>query len=66
MPPTIHRHVKFSNILLNEKLQAKLTGFGLSEGVPDDRSEYLSTEVDDCSEYLSTEVVGTVGYLYSE
>ncbi|PON88028.1 Mitogen-activated protein kinase kinase kinase, partial [Trema orientale] len=51
-PPIIHRDVKQTNILLNEKFQAKLADFGLSRAFPTESRGYVSTVV-----------AGTPGYL---
>uniref|UniRef100_F6I3L4 Protein kinase domain-containing protein n=1 Tax=Vitis vinifera TaxID=29760 RepID=F6I3L4_VITVI len=50
--PIIHKDVKTSNILLDEKLQAKVTYFRLSRIMPDENGSHASTAV-----------VGRVGYL---
>lgn len=54
-PPIIHRDVKTANILLNEKMQAKLADFGFSKTFPIESESHISTSV-----------VGTVGYLDPE
>ncbi|XP_074569541.1 putative leucine-rich repeat receptor-like serine/threonine-protein kinase At2g19230 [Curcuma longa] len=54
-PPLVHRDVKTANILLNERLEAKISDFGLTKRFQDDNTDHTSTRI-----------VGTIGYLDPE
>ncbi|XP_058004062.1 putative leucine-rich repeat receptor-like protein kinase At2g19210 [Hevea brasiliensis] len=54
-PPIIHRDLKTSNILLNEKLQGKIADFGLSRAFANESDSHVST----CP-------AGTLGYVAPE
>ncbi|XP_062079013.1 LRR receptor-like serine/threonine-protein kinase IOS1 [Humulus lupulus] len=61
-PAIIHRDVKSTNILLNEKFQAKLADFGVSKIFSnEDDKQSVSGSLG-----VSTNVVGTPGYLDPE
>ncbi|XP_018435752.2 probable LRR receptor-like protein kinase At1g51890 [Raphanus sativus] len=58
-PPMVHRDVKTTNILLNERFQAKLADFGLSRSFPIDGESQVMTVVAGTPGYLDPEYYRT-------
>ncbi|KAF4362108.1 hypothetical protein F8388_023960 [Cannabis sativa] len=65
-PPIIHRDVKSTNILLNEKFQAKLGDFGLSKVFGNNHTSTFAVNTTTTPVGMSASIAGTLGYLDPE
>ncbi|KAL8232710.1 hypothetical protein R6Q57_002488 [Mikania cordata] len=58
--PIIHRDIKSSNILINEKLRAKVADFGFARiNIEDPEATHISTQVKGTAGYLDPEYLST-------
>ncbi|KAM1393382.1 hypothetical protein ACFX10_029189 [Malus domestica] len=58
-PPIIHRDIKSLNILITEKLRAKVADFGFARSSADPNATHISTQVKGTAGYLDPEYLKT-------
>lgn len=58
-PPIIHRDIKSLNILITEKLRAKVADFGFARFSADPNATHISTQVKGTAGYLDPEYLKT-------
>lgn len=58
-PAIIHRDIKTSNILLNEKKQAMIADFGISKALPNESATHVTTEPKGTRGYYNLEFCST-------
>ncbi|KAB2620572.1 calmodulin-binding receptor-like cytoplasmic kinase 2 [Pyrus ussuriensis x Pyrus communis] len=58
-PPIIHRDVKSLNILITEKLRAKVADFGFARSSADPNATHISTQIKGTAGYLDPEYLKT-------
>ncbi|KAJ4963179.1 hypothetical protein NE237_023118 [Protea cynaroides] len=59
-PPVIHRDIKSNNILLDERLNAKVSDFGISKLMNDNEMGYVTTQIKGTMGYLDPEYYMTL------
>ncbi|TQE00933.1 hypothetical protein C1H46_013473 [Malus baccata] len=58
-PPIIHRDIKSLNILITEKLRAKVADFGFARASADPNATHISTQIKGTAGYLDPEYLKT-------